>query len=68
MPERPSIDEIAAFLSDIRAAGSTPADSGDLLGRKAELLERIAATMPGDSEAAEVARIARAAVDEHSGQ
>ncbi|MFF0445949.1 hypothetical protein ACFYT4_05955 [Streptomyces sp. NPDC004609] len=63
MSERPSADEIAAFLADVRAPRTTRAELGELAARKAELLERIAAAMPGDEEAEDVARLARAAAD-----
>ncbi|WP_306950817.1 hypothetical protein [Streptomyces sp. B4I13] len=39
-------------------------DYADLMSRKAELLESIAADRPDDTEAAEVAAAARARVDE----
>ncbi|MBQ0983068.1 hypothetical protein KBZ10_00630 [Streptomyces sp. F63] len=67
MSERPSVQEIAAFLADIRASRTADAGPADLLARKADLLERIAEAMPGDAEAAEVARTARAAADEAGG-
>lgn len=64
MSERPSMDEISTFLADVRTSLTTDLNSAGLAARKADLLERIAAAMPGDTEAAEVARIARAAADE----
>ncbi|NJP99359.1 hypothetical protein [Streptomyces zingiberis] len=68
MSERPTAREIAAFLTDLRASRRTDnTESAELLARKADLLERIAASMPGDIEAAEVARIARAAADKAAG-
>ena len=62
---RPSLSEVNAFLSDLkdhrrRGVG----DYAELMSRKAELLERIAADLPGDMEAAEVASAARARADE----
>jgi hypothetical protein len=57
---RPSLGELSDFLSDLvvyRTAGD--GDYADLMARKADLLERIAADMPGDAEAAEVAALAR---------
>ncbi|KNE83195.1 MULTISPECIES: hypothetical protein [Streptomyces] len=68
MSERPSVQEIAAFLADVRASRTADANPADLLARKADLLERIADAMPGDAEAAELARTARAAADEAAGQ
>ncbi|MGW7753362.1 hypothetical protein ACWGK6_17815 [Streptomyces violaceusniger] len=61
---RPTISEISALLADLanfrtRGAGSL----AELMNRKADLLERIAAARPDDAEAAEVAA-ARARADE----
>ncbi|MEU4681547.1 hypothetical protein [Streptomyces xinghaiensis] len=67
MSERPSVQEIAAFLADVRASRAADAVPPDLLDRKADLLERIADAMPGDAEAAEAARTARTAADEAAG-
>ena len=58
---QPSASEISAFLAAL--ADRNPSDRGDyaqLMTRKAELLERIAAARPDDTEAAEVAANARA--------
>ncbi|MET8209443.1 hypothetical protein ABZT51_26010 [Streptomyces sp. NPDC005373] len=71
MAERPTVHEIAEFLADVRALRAADGNDGNSAGlavRKADLLERIAAAMPGDAEAAEVARIARAAADEAEGR
>ncbi|ATL83956.1 hypothetical protein DNK48_24545 [Streptomyces malaysiensis subsp. malaysiensis] len=62
---RPTISEISALLADLadfrtRGAGSR----AELMHRKADLLERIAAARPDDAEAAEVAAAARARADE----
>lgn len=67
MAERPTVHEIAEFLADVREIRTGDGNSAGLAARKADLLERIAAAMPGDTEAAEVARIARAAADEVEG-
>ncbi|MEV6133048.1 hypothetical protein AB0M05_40720 [Streptomyces violaceusniger] len=61
---RPTISEVSALLADLadladfrtRGAGS----NAELMNRKADLLERIAAAQPDDAEAAEVAAAARA--------
>lgn len=58
---QPSASEISAFLAAL--ADRNPSDQGNyaqLMTRKAELLERIAASRPDDTEAAEVATNARA--------
>jgi hypothetical protein len=58
---RPSVREISALLADLAAYRT--ANSGDyaeLMVRKADLLERIAAATPDSTDAAEVAAIARA--------
>ncbi|ASQ95937.1 MULTISPECIES: hypothetical protein [unclassified Streptomyces] len=62
---RPTISEVSALLADLadfrtRGAGS----NAELMNRKADLLERIAAAQPDDVEAAEVAAAARARADE----
>ncbi|MEV5770262.1 hypothetical protein AB0L49_03185 [Streptomyces antimycoticus] len=62
---RPTISEVSALLADLsdfrtRGAGS----NAELMNRKADLLERIAAARPDDVEAAEVAAAARARADE----
>lgn len=59
---RPTISEVSALLADFRTrvAGS----KAELMNRKADLLERIAAARPDDVEAAEVAAAARARADE----
>jgi hypothetical protein len=65
----PSPSEISAFLADL--AAHRRSDSGDLatlMDRKADLLERIAATRPDDTEAAEVAANARANADRLNGR
>ncbi|SHL69331.1 hypothetical protein [Actinacidiphila paucisporea] len=58
---RPTAGELSDFLSDL--AGFRAGGGGDyaaLMDRKADLLERIAADMPGDEEAAQTATLARA--------
>ncbi|GAA1062715.1 hypothetical protein [Streptomyces asiaticus] len=62
---RPTISEVSALLADLadfrtRGVGS----NAELMNRKADLLERIAAAQPNDVEAAEVAAAARARADE----
>ncbi|KUL48958.1 hypothetical protein ADL28_27630 [Streptomyces violaceusniger] len=62
---RPTISEVSALLADLadfrtRGAGS----KAELMNRKADLLERIAATQPDDAQAAEVAAAARARANE----
>ncbi|KIE23712.1 hypothetical protein LK08_28375 [Streptomyces sp. MUSC 125] len=62
---RPSISEVSALLADLadhRKFGL--GDYAELMSRKADLLERIAADRPDDAEAAEVAAAARARADE----
>jgi hypothetical protein len=57
--------ELLDFLDDLADYRTT--DVGDyaaLMARKADLLERIAADMPDDQEAAEVAALARAEADQ----
>ncbi|QKV93614.1 hypothetical protein HUT19_19150 [Streptomyces sp. NA02950] len=62
---RPSISEVSALLADLADFRTSSAGNhAELMSRKADLLERIAATMPGDAEAAEVAAAARARADE----
>jgi hypothetical protein len=62
---RPSPRELSDFLSDL-AAFRTNGNGGyaELMARKADLLERIASDMPGDTEAAEVASLARTRANE----
>ncbi|GGU29489.1 hypothetical protein [Streptomyces lavendofoliae] len=62
---RPSIAEISALIADLAALrqNRTSAEYATLMGRKADLLERIADHTPGDAETAEVARLARARAD-----
>ncbi|GAA3361841.1 hypothetical protein ACFV27_17625 [Streptomyces antimycoticus] len=62
---RPTISEVSALLADLadfrtRGDGS----NAELMNRKADLLERIAAAQPDDAQAAEVAAAARAHADE----
>ncbi|WP_435058971.1 hypothetical protein [Streptomyces sp. bgisy060] len=62
---RPSISEVSALLADLadhRKFGL--GDYAELMCRKADLLERIAADRPDDAEASEVATAARARADE----
>ncbi|MFI0817337.1 hypothetical protein ACH4TX_12655 [Streptomyces sp. NPDC021098] len=62
---RPSISEISALLadlSDFRTFGD--GSYVELMRRKADLLEGIAAAQPDDIEAAQVAAAARARADE----
>ncbi|MFF7191791.1 hypothetical protein ACFZAR_43120 [Streptomyces sp. NPDC008222] len=62
---RPSISEISALIADLadhRKCGV--GDYCELMSRKADLLERIAADQPDNTEAAEVAAAARARADE----
>ncbi|WP_328845181.1 hypothetical protein [Streptomyces sp. NBC_00258] len=63
MSHRPTVDQIAAFLADLKAVCTIGGDPVELAARKADLLEGIADAMPGDQEAVEVARAARAAAD-----
>ncbi|WP_405552809.1 hypothetical protein [Streptomyces sp. NBC_01171] len=61
---RPSISEISSLLADLvdhRKFGV--GDYADLMCRKADLLERIAADRPDDRETADVAALARARAD-----
>ncbi|MEV6058332.1 hypothetical protein [Streptomyces sp. NPDC052107] len=62
---RPAIAEVSALIADLAALrqSRTSADYAALMERKAELLERIAAHTPGDTGAAEVARLARERAD-----
>ncbi|UXY21943.1 hypothetical protein N8I84_27000 [Streptomyces cynarae] len=62
---RPSISEVSALIADLAAFRWDPTSAGyaDLMDRKADLLERIAAHTPGDDETAEVARLARERAD-----
>ncbi|MFC8420742.1 hypothetical protein ACFUN7_07630 [Streptomyces sp. NPDC057236] len=64
MPDRPTLDEVSAFLADLKAVCTIGGDSAELATRKAELLERIADAMPGDQETADVAHTARTTADE----
>ncbi|MGP3942985.1 hypothetical protein [Streptomyces sp. 6N106] len=59
---RPTISEVSALLADFRARGA--GSNAELMNRKADLLERIAAAQPDDVKAAEVAAAARARADE----
>ncbi|WP_448330112.1 hypothetical protein [Streptomyces sp. DSM 41534] len=66
---RPTISEVSALLADLadfRARGS--GNRAELMNRKADLLERIAAARPDDAQAAEVAAAARAYADELTAQ
>ncbi|MFI1092067.1 hypothetical protein [Streptomyces sp. NPDC020917] len=57
---RPSPRELSDFLSDLAAFRTdSNGDYAELMARKADLLERIAADMPDDADAAEVAALAR---------
>ncbi|KDN75404.1 hypothetical protein DF19_24745 [Streptomyces olindensis] len=61
----PSISEVSALIVDLvdhRKFGV--GDYRELMSRKADLLERIAADQPGDAEVAEAAAAARARADE----
>ncbi|MCZ2526005.1 hypothetical protein ACFW9F_02170 [Streptomyces sp. NPDC059506] len=61
---RPSLSEVSAFLADLAAHRRRGiGDRTELMNRKADLLERIAADRPDDTEAAEVAADARARAD-----
>ncbi|MFD9389719.1 hypothetical protein ACFWBB_02920 [Streptomyces sp. NPDC060000] len=64
---RPSIAEVSALIADLAALSQSPnrtsAEYAALMIRKADVLERIAARTPGDTEAAEVARLARERAD-----
>ena len=62
---RPSISEVTSLIADLadhRTCGV--GEYGELMSRKADLLERIAADQPGDTQAAEVAALARARANE----
>ena len=62
---QPSTSEISAFLAALATCDrSDPGEYAQLMTRKAELLERIAAARPGDADAAEVATLARARADQ----
>lgn len=63
MSRKPSIAEIGAFLGHLKAARNDDSDTGPLLAEKADLLERIAEANPGDRDAAQLVREARAAAD-----
>ncbi|WP_320784753.1 hypothetical protein [Streptomyces sp. CRN 30] len=67
MSERPTLDEISSFLADLKSACTIGGDFSELVARKAELLERIADAMPGDQEAADAARTARAVTGKERG-
>ncbi|MFE3017831.1 hypothetical protein [Streptomyces sp. NPDC059256] len=57
---RPSVSEISALCADLAVYSKTQNQSyAELMTRKADLLERIAASTPDNVETAEVARIAR---------
>ncbi|MGW2492925.1 hypothetical protein ACWCV2_00290 [Streptomyces pseudogriseolus] len=58
---RPTIAEVSALIADLAALRQdrTSAEYAALMDRKTDLLERIADHTPGDTEAAEVARLAR---------
>ncbi|MFH9039039.1 hypothetical protein ACH4FA_06700 [Streptomyces sp. NPDC017966] len=62
---RSSIAEVSALIADLAALRQdrTSAEYAALMDRKADLLERIAHHTPGDTEAAEVARLARERAD-----
>ncbi|GAA4790572.1 hypothetical protein [Streptomyces ziwulingensis] len=62
---RPSIAEVSALIGDLAVLrrNGTSADHAALMGRKADLLERIASHTTGDAEVAEVARLARERAD-----
>ncbi|MEV1062747.1 hypothetical protein [Streptomyces sp. NPDC050263] len=62
---RPSIAEVSALIADLAAfhQNRPPGEFAELMARKADLLERIATHTPGDTEAAEVARLARERAD-----
>ncbi|GGV69701.1 hypothetical protein GCM10010294_26930 [Streptomyces griseoloalbus] len=61
MSDRPTLDEISALLTDLKTACTIGGNSAELADRKAGMLERVADAMPGDQEAADVARTARVA-------
>ncbi|WP_432033183.1 hypothetical protein [Streptomyces antibioticus] len=64
---RPSVAEVSALIADLASLRQNPnrhsAEYAALMDRKADLLERIAASTPGDADAAEVARLARERAD-----
>ncbi|MFC8372678.1 hypothetical protein ACFUIT_32760 [Streptomyces sp. NPDC057239] len=62
---RPTIAEVSALIADLAALrqSRTSTDHAALMDRKAELLERITAHTPGDTDAAEVTRLARERAD-----
>jgi hypothetical protein len=62
---RPTVAEISALVADLAALrhNRTSPDYAALMSRKADLLERIALHSPGDTDAAEVARLARERAD-----
>ena len=68
MSRGPSIAEITAFLADVKTHRTRGGDPAALAERKAELLERIAASWPDDTDAAETARLARADADRNHGR
>jgi hypothetical protein len=60
----PSVRELSSFLADLAERDSSDRVAyAELMSRKADLLERIAAEMTDDAEAAEVAALARARAD-----
>jgi hypothetical protein len=62
---QPSPSEISAFLADLAAHRRTgEGDYAQLMTRKADLLERIAAASPENADAADVAANARARADQ----
>ncbi|MFJ1997036.1 hypothetical protein [Streptomyces asiaticus] len=62
---RPTISEVSALLADLADFRTLGAGSyAELMNRKADLLERIAAAQPEDTGAAQVATAARARADE----
>jgi hypothetical protein len=62
---RPSISKVSALIADLTDHRKYGVGSySDLMSRKADLLERIAADRPGDTEAADVAAAARARANE----
>ena len=64
----PSVSDVSAFLADLADyCKFGVGDYAELMSRKADLLEAIAADRPGDPEAAEVAAAARARADELKG-
>ncbi|MFJ4985114.1 hypothetical protein ACIP9H_15070 [Streptomyces sp. NPDC088732] len=66
---RPSVSEVSAFVADLVAYRKFGAgDLSELMSRKADLLERIAAESPGDPAKAEIAAEARAYADRLRGE